>query len=481
MTGDSYGRSLEELREGRLETLCVVDMFNEGLDVPAVDRVVMLRPTESKVVFLQQLGRGLRASIGKTRLLVIDFVGNHRVFAQRMLHLLSLSSNTADWTDLKKWLNGDPPLLPDGCLLDVELAARDVLKEFLPKGTAAGVEAYRGMRDELGRRPTQAELIARGYNPGVISKAAGSWFEFVETEGDLSAAEQKVVASLKEWLKTIETTTLNQFYKMIVLRVLLDQSSLFESVTLPQFSQHCRRYMLEHPVWQRELLKGKHAVDHRNASAKEWTTWWIKWPIDRWLDAQNGRRWFKRDGDHFTLAIDCPAKLRPTLEAMTEELVEGRLARYIRSKGLREAVSEELTFMGKVLHAGGRPILFIPTATQQPGRPIGPTEVQLSDGNVWTFKFVTVACNVAHPIGRNKNQLPDLLRQWFGKDAGLPGTDFHVRFEMRGEAWHAQPVESKVKGIKVSERHETPAEDYGSLLQPEVAESAKYTTQMHLL
>lgn len=69
-----------------------MDLFNEGLDLPAVDRVVMLRPTESKVVFLQQLGRGLRVAPGKTRLLVLDFVGNHRVFAQRLLHLLAVRS-----------------------------------------------------------------------------------------------------------------------------------------------------------------------------------------------------------------------------------------------------------------------------------------------------------------------------------------------------------------------------------------------------
>jgi superfamily II DNA or RNA helicase len=82
--------SLAAFQEGRLSALCVVDLFNEGIDLPLVDRVVMLRPTESKIVFMQQLGRGLRAATGKTRLEVIDFVGNHRVFASRLVHLLSL-------------------------------------------------------------------------------------------------------------------------------------------------------------------------------------------------------------------------------------------------------------------------------------------------------------------------------------------------------------------------------------------------------
>jgi superfamily II DNA or RNA helicase/diadenosine tetraphosphate (Ap4A) HIT family hydrolase len=75
---------LVQLARGELDALCVVDLFNEGLDLPAVDRVVMLRPTESPTIFLQQLGRGLRKHEGKDQLTVIDFVGNHRMFLDRI-------------------------------------------------------------------------------------------------------------------------------------------------------------------------------------------------------------------------------------------------------------------------------------------------------------------------------------------------------------------------------------------------------------
>ncbi|MFO0190496.1 MAG: DEAD/DEAH box helicase family protein, partial [Planctomycetia bacterium] len=151
--------SLAAFHAGTLSALCVVDLFNEGVDIPLVDRVVMLRPTESKIVFLQQLGRGLRAADGKLRLEVIDFVGNHRVFASRLVHLLSLapSATAADATGfalLKRYLDGREPALPEGCVLDVELEAKELLARFLPAGRAAVEEAYRGMRAELGRRPT---------------------------------------------------------------------------------------------------------------------------------------------------------------------------------------------------------------------------------------------------------------------------------------------------------------------------------------
>ncbi|MCY2974663.1 MAG: helicase-related protein [Planctomycetota bacterium] len=280
---DGQIESLEALRIGKLQTLCVVDMFNEGLDIPAVDRVIMLRPTESKVIFLQQLGRGLRAAEGKTRLLVIDFVGNHRIFAQRMMHLLSLGGIDAGWSDLKRWLGGQPPILPTVCLLDVDLEARDVIAQFIPSGSKVALETYRVLREELGRRPQAAELFAHSILPRTISQAAGSWFQFTESEGDLSNRESEVLKLFKSWFITVETTSLNKSYKMVVLRVLLDHGDLFNPVEINAFSQRCRRFMLQHPVLRRDLLEGKHELDHQSATDKEWFKWWRKWPIDRWL------------------------------------------------------------------------------------------------------------------------------------------------------------------------------------------------------
>ena len=72
--------SLEQLEAGKLDIVCSVDMFNEGIDLPKVDTVMMLRPTESRILFLQQFGRGLRISPDKNRLTVIDYIGNYRSF-----------------------------------------------------------------------------------------------------------------------------------------------------------------------------------------------------------------------------------------------------------------------------------------------------------------------------------------------------------------------------------------------------------------
>src|SRR5690606_3291863 len=72
--------ALEQLDNAVIQVLFSVDLFNEGTDLPSIDTVLMLRPTESKILFLQQLGRGLRRADGldKHHLVVVDFIGNHQ-------------------------------------------------------------------------------------------------------------------------------------------------------------------------------------------------------------------------------------------------------------------------------------------------------------------------------------------------------------------------------------------------------------------
>src|SRR4029453_19573464 len=72
---DARKGALASLRAGRLRTLFAVDLFNEGVDLPEVDTLLLLRPTESALVFMQQLGRGLRRSESKDCVTVLDFIG----------------------------------------------------------------------------------------------------------------------------------------------------------------------------------------------------------------------------------------------------------------------------------------------------------------------------------------------------------------------------------------------------------------------
>ena len=456
---DSYALSLAGLQSGALDSLCVVDMFNEGLDIPAVDRVVMLRPTESKVVFLQQLGRGLRAAGGKERLLVIDFVGNHRIFAQRMVHLLSLRCARAGFEALRRWIEQGELDLPEGCLLDVELEAKDLLHRLLPSGKTAALDGYRALRDELGRRPLMVEVFHCGFLPKTLGEAHGGWFSFLGAEGDLTQEETSAFEHLSGWFTALEKTALNKSYKMVVVRVLLDLNVLWEGVQVSELAAACRRFLRNHPVLSRDLQGENHAIDHGTASDADWSEWWRQWPLERWQQPIGGVRWFVIEDGRFRFTAKVPEPLRRTFEDLGAEIVDYRLASYARSRRI-DAMSigsdvSPFVFRCKVSHSSQVPILRL-DRSKFPKIPTGPTTVIAPDGSHWEFKFVKVAVNVAHLKGGTENQLFVLLREWFGPNAGLPGTNFSVRFESAGGIWKVFPEETRENALERLEDYTEP-------------------------
>jgi superfamily II DNA or RNA helicase/diadenosine tetraphosphate (Ap4A) HIT family hydrolase/SOS-response transcriptional repressor LexA len=441
--------SLAAFHAGTLLALCVVDLFNEGVDIPLVDRVVMLRPTESKIVFLQQLGRGLRAAEGKLRLEVIDFVGNHRVFASRLVHLLSLvpAATAADATRfalLKRYLDGREPTLPDGCVLDVELEAKELLARFLPVSGTRVVQAYRDLRADLGRRPTITEVLHRGYNPRVLPSEFPTWFDFIAAEGDATAAEAECLANFYDWFVMLATTAMTKSFKMVLLRVLLDDNAFWSGMPIADSAVKAWTFLAGHPALRGE--RGDHD-DHPSAAAppRGWTSNWRKFPISIWMKEKNGKRWFTDEGGRFGAGFTCPDSLRDAFEVLTGELVDFRLAAHARPRTAANG------FEAKVIQSRGKPFLKIPTAEDEPGRPIGPVPVALPDGRTWEFRFARIACNVAGPPEEKAgdtlpNHLPELLRQWFGADAGLPGTSFKVSFCRDGHQWSVEPLTYAARG-----------------------------------
>jgi hypothetical protein len=114
--------------------LFVVDIFNEGVDIPEIDTVLFLRPTESLTVFLQQLGRGLRLADNKECLTVLDFVGNSRAEYDFEGKFRALIGKTI--TSIQKELEDDFPHLPLGCAIILEKKAKDYILDNIRKATS---------------------------------------------------------------------------------------------------------------------------------------------------------------------------------------------------------------------------------------------------------------------------------------------------------------------------------------------------------
>ena len=117
--------ALRGLADGKVQVVFSVDLFNEGVDVPAVDTLLMLRPTESATLFLQQLGRGLRTAHGKTICTVLDFVGMHRREFRFDLRYRALLGGSR--RDLEQAVADGFPFLPAGCHMELDRVAREIV------------------------------------------------------------------------------------------------------------------------------------------------------------------------------------------------------------------------------------------------------------------------------------------------------------------------------------------------------------------
>lgn len=115
----------QAIRSGQINVLCVVDIFNEGVDIPEVDTLLFLRPTESLTIFLQQLGRGLRLAEEKECCTILDFVGNSRPeydFANKFRALVG-KSNRAISDEIKQGF----PHAPLGCRIELTKRTQDMV------------------------------------------------------------------------------------------------------------------------------------------------------------------------------------------------------------------------------------------------------------------------------------------------------------------------------------------------------------------
>jgi len=152
--------ALAALRRGTVKVLFSVDLFNEGVDLPNVNTLLMLRPTDSPTLFLQQLGRGLRRADGKTVCTVLDFVGNHRKEFRFDRRFRALLGGTRQ--DLERQVKGGFPYLPAGCHMELDRLAMEVvlrsIRESVPSQWRQKVEELRTLV-QTGREPTLANYL----------------------------------------------------------------------------------------------------------------------------------------------------------------------------------------------------------------------------------------------------------------------------------------------------------------------------------
>jgi superfamily II DNA or RNA helicase len=423
-SSDARARSLERLQAGELDVLFAVDMFNEGVDLPDVDTILMLRPTESPVLWLQQFGRGLRYRPDK-RLKVIDYIGNHRSFLLKPRTLFELDGSASSTAYALKLVEEGraAELLPPGCSVTYDLEARDILRELLQRDirrTDALMAYYTDFRERNGIRPTASEAFSDGYDPRATRQGYGSWFQFVRTMGDLDQNWDAAEVELRTFLQALEVTPLTRSFKMVVLLAMLAEEAFPGSIGIDRLMARVRIMAQRSAVLRTEFGDALHD-DAKLAALLE------EHPIDAWVEGRGtgGEQYFAFTGGQFSTKVALSGALRESGAALVREIAEWRLAQYVRRTGLTEGAPR---IVCRVSHAGSQPILFLPSRDRTPGVPEGWVEVR-ADGEEYLANFVKVAVNVMHGKGSETNVLGDVLRRWFGRGAGQPGTSHRVVFE----------------------------------------------------
>ncbi len=447
--------SIERLRLGELQVIFTVDMFNEGLDVPEIDAVLMLRPTESPIVFLQQLGRGLRRSAGKDALTVIDFIGNHRSFLIKPRTLLGLGAGRQQPSSskvLKAMRTGDFGL-PPGCSAVFDVGLVDVLSAVARVGARSVLEDYcLSYADERGSRPTALQVFEAGYNPASVRSRHGHWFGFLDDIGLLDPGEQEAVGRHSDVLAAIEKEAITKSYKLVTLNVLLQLGKLRAGADIAEIAWTAHRIVTGDPRLLADTRSDKEMPDPASVSAEAWREYWLNWPLKAWTGQLRGSAsagWFRITGHRFLPVFQVADDVGETFDAMVQELVDYRLARHLFSKDSRIPVEGQLEAASrlKIIQAGGRPILML-NRERNPKLPEGETPFVANDV-VYTGNFASIALNVARRPGEPGNQLPDLLRSWFGADAGQPGTLHYVDLVPGESHWHLRPASPALDDLAV--------------------------------
>jgi superfamily II DNA or RNA helicase/HKD family nuclease/diadenosine tetraphosphate (Ap4A) HIT family hydrolase len=433
--------SLERLERGELHVVFAVDMFNEGVDVPTIDTVLMLRPTESTIIWLQQMGRGLRIAPDKDRLTVIDYIGNHRVFLTKLRALALIADRDAESAGrqrevLEAIVNGRLGL-PAGCEVTYDLATIEILEVLLrPTRSEDLLEAfYREFLDRHGLRPTAIETFHAGLNPRANSER--SWLGFVHRMNGLDEADATTLQQHLAFFERLEITPTVRSYKIILLLGMLDGDDVRPRLSIEEVAARAAGQ-----VRRMHRLAEDFSVDLSSTDALQRLL--IRNPIEAFVEGEGmgGVSYFAFDGREFSFRFEIE---NPTsFGRLLREVLDWRLGQYL-ARGASDWSGDVVCRVA--LNASHNPMLFLPTSPDSPTLPQGVLPIEV-DKQSMEAVVAKIAINVVRRSGETSNQLPDILRGWFGDVAGNPGRGDRVRLRKTSSGTIMEPIGARVDHVK---------------------------------
>ncbi|AZG73206.1 DEAD/DEAH box helicase family protein [Shewanella livingstonensis] len=317
------GEALSWLALGKIEVIFSVDLFNEGTDLPSIDTILILRPTESKILFLQQLGRGLRTSpeTNKTFVSVIDFIGNHISFLNRPMALLQINNAEETLTQLKA-----PKIHPD-CVINIDPELINFWQQLKLDYTKA-YQQYQLLNDDLGHRPTATEFYHSGFNWSKLTKQHDSWFDLVISQQDDNPQLQALTPYLAFLSRGVEKATMSKCFKAILLEAFIELNGLNHPPTIEAVCSKSWQVFKRYPkLWTQDVKAHLQLID---ADSPKWRKYWLDNPITFLCkqDKSDSQSWFVVKNDRLHANIDIASDDIESVTIGMSELSQLLLARY---------------------------------------------------------------------------------------------------------------------------------------------------------
>ena len=292
--------AIQKLKNGEIKVIFSVDMFNEGVDITSVDMVMFLRPTESPIVFLQQLGRGLRKCRGKEFLTVLDFIGNYEKAGRVRFLLEGKTGVQREGVHLSDALQ-----FPDDCLVDFDMKLIDLFAEMDRKHLKLKdqiINEYFRVKELLGKRPTRLDLFT--YMDDNIYESAIThskdnpfkrYLEFLNDLGELSQIEEEFYKGIgREFISLIENTNMSKVYKMPVLMAFYNNSNVLMKVSEKQLLSSWKEFFSTGTNWK-DLDKNMTLQKYKDISDKEHLKKILAMPVHFLLES--GKGFFVKNDD----------------------------------------------------------------------------------------------------------------------------------------------------------------------------------------
>ncbi|AJC48344.1 DUF3427 domain-containing protein [Allofrancisella guangzhouensis] len=220
--------AISKLESYSLEVIVTVDIFNEGIDIPCVNQVVLLRPTQSSIVYIQQLGRGLRKFENKKFVVVLDFIANYE---NNFLIPIALSQdNSYDKDQLKKFVVSPNNYISGKSTITFTNIAKELIYRNIQRTNFSQLKNikrdYIQLKKELGRIPTLVDFEKHKFiAPEVILSAKDTYYDILKTFKEdipnLNEQEYKVLKFISK-----EFTPAKRLYEILILEELLEKPLL---------------------------------------------------------------------------------------------------------------------------------------------------------------------------------------------------------------------------------------------------------------